>query len=172
MVRSALALARRSLGPLALLTLVGCSSPPPRRPNPTRPVPERRALEIIARAARKARLQPTEGRDITWHGGSTLHLDVVLEPKKWAVAYLTESDQNAEGATPAPKKDATHAASLLVVDGARVDAGMHVLVLFERDYLYDDQASDERDQTMTTAENSIERDVTDFLVQAKARGWE
>lgn len=164
---------RFALAPaVALLLAAACSSPPARSANPTRPVPERRALEIIARAARKARLTPTEGRDVSLQTGGKIHADALLEPKKWAVAYLTASDQSTAAEGSVPKKDPDHPTALVVADGSRADAGMHILVLYERDYLYDDQIGEEHEQTMITAENAIERDVTDFLVQAKARQWE
>jgi hypothetical protein len=164
---------RSALVALLLLSSVGCSKPAARSANPTKPVPERRASEIIARAVRKKKLTPVEGHDITTQLGGKLRADVILDERKWAIAFLTSEDTQREDAEPLPKKDAKNPSSLVVVGGSsKGSPGLKVLILFERDYLYDDQVGEDHEQTMITAENAIERDVTDFLVQAKAQGWE
>jgi hypothetical protein len=159
---------------LSLLTSgVGCSAPPPKSANPTKPVPERRAHEIIGRAVRKKKMTPVEGHEITSQLGGKLRADVVVQEHKWGVAFLTANDLAQETAEPLPKKDAKRPNALVVVDAVnKEDAGRKVLVLFERDYLYDDQVGEDHEQTMITAESAIERDVTDFLVQAGVQGWE
>lgn len=152
---------------------VGCSPPPARSANPTKPVPERRASEVVAKAVRKKKLTPVEGHEITTQLGGKLKADVIVEEKKWAIAFLTANDLQRDDAQPLPKKDEKRPNALVVVDAVnKEDKGLKVLVLFERDYLYDDQIGEDHEQTMITAENAIERDVTDFLVQAKAQGWE
>jgi len=163
---AALALVLLPLGP-------GCSTPPPRSANPTKPVPERRALEIIGRAVRKKKMTPVEGHEITTQLGGKLRADVILQERKWGVAFLTANDLTQDNAEPLPKKDPKRPNALVVVDAVnKEDAGLKVLVLFERDYLYDDQVGEDHEQTMITAESAIERDVTDFLVQAGVQGWE
>jgi hypothetical protein len=159
---------------LALLPLgLGCSTPPPRSANPTKPVPERRALEIIGRAVRKKKMTPVEGHEITTQLGGKLRADVILQERKWGIAFLTANDLTQDNAEPLPKKDPKRPNALVVVDAVnKEDAGLKVLVLFERDYLYDDQVGEDHEQTMITAESAIERDVTDFLVQAGVQGWE
>lgn len=169
MLRPLLALLAFSLAPLG----AGCSTPPARHANPTKPVPERRAMEVIARAVRKQRLTPTEGRDITTQVGGKLRADVILDEKHWGIAFMTANDLERDDAKPLPVKDPKRPSALVVVDAVgKQDQGLRVLVLFERDFLYDDQVGEEHEQTMITAENAIERDVTDFLVQAKSQGWE
>jgi hypothetical protein len=159
---------------LTLLPLgPGCSTPPPRSANPTKPVPERRALEIIGRAVRKKKMTPVEGHEITTQLGGKLRADVILQEHKWGIAFLTANDLTQENAEPLPKKDPKRPNALVVVDAVnKEDTGLKVLVLFERDYLYDDQVGEDHEQTMITAESAIERDVTDFLVQAGVQGWE
>jgi hypothetical protein len=160
----------------ALLALLGgsagCSPKASRAPNATRPVSERRAVEIIARAVRKNRLQAAEGRDVRTVSSGLIHADVLVDERKLGVAYITGGDLESEGSR-AEKKSGKPGGALLVESGSgKADAGMRVLMLFERDYLYDDQVGEDHEQTAITAEGAIERDVTDFLVQAKARGWE
>lgn len=157
----------------ALLLAAGCSKPAPRAANPTKPVPERRAVELIARAIRSEKLTPLEGRDVTLASNAKLHVDVFVDKHKWGIAYLTLNDSESEDGQPAPKKDSKRPNALVVVDAVgKNDAGTKILVLFEKDYLYDDQAGEEHEQTMITAEGAIQRDVVDFIVQAKAQGWE
>ncbi|MDW8250632.1 MAG: hypothetical protein RMJ98_15160 [Myxococcales bacterium] len=169
MFRPLLAFLTLSLLPLGL----GCSSPPPRSANPTKPVPERRALEVIGRAIRKKKMTPVEGHEITTQLGGKLRVDVLVQERKWGVAFLTANDLTQEGAEPLPQKDPKRPSALVVVDAVnKDDSGRKVLVLFERDYLYDDQVGEDHEQTMITAESAIERDVTDFLVQAGVQGWE
>ncbi len=151
----------------------GCSPKASRAPNATRPVSERRAVEIISRAMRKNHLQATEGRDVRTVSSGQIHADVLVDERKLGVAYLTNGDLEQEGSRVERKKGGKDGAPLLVESGSgKADAGMRVLILFERDYLYDDQVGEDHEQTAITAEGAIERDVTDFLVQAKARGWE
>jgi hypothetical protein len=151
----------------------GCSPKATRAPNATRPVSERKAVEIIARAVRKNRLEAAEGRDVRTVSSGLIHADVIVDDHKLAVAYLTGADLEQEGSRAEPKKGGKQGGALLVESGSgKADAGMHLLMLFERDYLYDDQVGEDHEQTAITAEGAIERDVTDFLVQAKARGWE
>jgi hypothetical protein len=169
MLRSLIAAFALSLLPLG----PGCSTPPPRSANPTKPVPERRALEIIGRAVRKKKMTPVEGHEITTQLGGKLRADVILQEHKWGIAFLTANDLTQENAEPLPKKDPKRPNALVVVDAVnKEDTGLKVLVLFERDYLYDDQVGEDHEQTMITAESAIERDVTDFLVQAGVQGWE
>ncbi len=169
MLRPALAALALTLLPLG----AGCSAPPARNANPTKPVPERRANEVIARAVRKKKMTPTEGHDITTQLGGKLRADVILDERKWAIAFMTSNDLARDDASPLPKKDEKRPSALVVVDAVnKEDKGYKILVLFERDYLYDDQVGEDHEQTMITAESAIERDVTDFLVQAKAQGWE
>lgn len=167
---------RRTFAALSFSMLVigpGCSPPPAKSANPTKPVPERRALEVIGRAVRKKKMTPVEGHEITTQLGGKLRADVILQEKKWGIAFMTANDLTAEDAKPLPQKDSKRPNALVVVDAVnKEDAGLKVLVLFESDYLYDDQLGEEREQTMVTAENAIGRDVTDFLVQAGAQGWE
>ncbi|MCU0655359.1 MAG: hypothetical protein MUF64_08745 [Polyangiaceae bacterium] len=162
-----------ALGLSLLAPGMGCSPPPARSANPTKPVPERRAHEIIGKAIRKKKMTPVEGNEISTQLGGKMRADVIVQERKWGVAFLTSNDLDQESAKPLPQKDPKRPSALVVVDAVnKEDSGRKVLVLFERDYLYDDQVGDEHEQTLITAESAIERDVTDFLVQAGVQGWE
>jgi hypothetical protein len=159
---------------LAALALVaaGCGKPPPRAPNPTTPISERRAIEIIGKAIRKEKLQPAEGRDLKTTAGAVVHVDVAVDERKFGIAYLTENDLSADGADNLPKKDPKRPRALVVAEGTRNEADAHVLLLIDKDYRFDDQVGEEHESTSITAEATLERDVRDFVVLAKSKHWE
>jgi hypothetical protein len=179
---SAPARARTSLDPArksrrALLCLLGgasllaaCSAPPPRAPNPTRPLEERRAVEIILQAFRDERDQPVQGHPIALAPGKSLQVDVSALGRKYGVAYVTAGERDAlSGALPARNPNMGDA--LQLVSGLGGDADARVLVLYDADYAYDDQVGEEHEETTVTAELKLRRDVRDFLVRAHAEKW-
>jgi hypothetical protein len=153
-----------------VLVLVGCGSPPPRAPNPTRPLDERRAVEIILGAFRNEHDRGVRGRIVTLPSGKKLEVDVSASGKKFGVAYLTANERRELGsAVPMPEpgmEDALH-----LVRGTGEDADAKILVLHDTNYLYDDQIGEEHEATVLTAENKLERDVRDFVVRAHAEKW-
>lgn len=156
--------------PLALaLTLVAaCGGAPPRTPNATRPLDERRAVPLIAKAFSDEEAKPSEPREIKLPTGKKLRVDVSSAGHKWGVAYVTAADL----ATLDPNADLPprpQNGDLAVVQGSGPDADAVVLVLFADDYKYDDLVGEEHESTTITAENKLKRDVRDFIVQAKAR---
>ncbi|MCC6647250.1 MAG: hypothetical protein IT374_16960 [Polyangiaceae bacterium] len=166
--RSALALALASLSMLA-----ACSGGPPRTPNPKKPIAERRAIEIIARAMKKERVTPAEGRDVKIQSGATVHMDVAVADKKFGVAYLTENDLGGGDADKIPQKDPKRPKALVLAEGgSKAEQDTKMLILFDRDYLSDDEVGEDHQSTSITAEAALERDVRDFMVQAKAKSWD
>lgn len=157
----------------SLWLLAACGSGPPRTPNPKKPIAERRAVEIIARAMKKERLTPAEGRDVKIQSGASVHMDVAVADRKFGVAYLTENDLAAEDADKIPRKDPKRPKALVLAEGgSKIEAETKMLILFERDYLSDDEIGEDHQSTSITAEAALERDVRDFMVQAKAKSWE
>jgi hypothetical protein len=154
---------------LVLLT-AGCGSPPPHAPNPTRPLDERRAVEIMLTAFREEGDGGVTGRSIALAAGKRLQVDVGATGKKYGVAYVTANERRALGlAVPAPQpgmEDALH-----LVRGTQNDADARILVLQDTDYLYDDEIGDEHEATVLTAEGKLDRDVRDFIVRAHAEKW-
>ena len=155
---------------LGLVVALGCGGPPPRAPNPTQPLDERRAVEIILTAFRAERDKGVTGRHVTLPGGKKLEVDVTGSGKAYGVAYVTSGERHELGnAVPAPEpgmEDALH-----LVRGSGDDRNAKILVLHDTNYLYDDQVGVEREKTTVTAERKLERDVRDFIVRAHAEKW-
>ena len=154
----------------ALVAAMGCGSPPPRAPNPTRPLEQRRAVELILQAFQEENDHGVTGRTISLAAGKRLDVDVTAAGKKYGVAYVTANERRALGlAVPPPQpgmEDALH-----LVRGAMGDSEARVLVLQDTDYLYDDQVGEEHEATVLTAEGKLDRDVRDFIVRAHAEKW-
>lgn len=148
----------------------GCGNGEARAPNPTRPLDERRAVEVIRRAVKNEGVDPAAGRDERiGSGGKTLHIDVGVSGKRYGVAFITSDDAQELGdAIPSPnKKD-----EKLKLVPAGDDGKVHVLLLFQQNYLYDDLAGEAHEQTMITCEGALSRDVRDFLTYARSKGFE
>lgn len=164
---------RSCFGPVALgacLTGLACGSPPPRPPNPTVPLAERRALEIITRTLKREKDGVVFGRVVNLVGGKPLTVDVTAAGHKWGIAYVTSSERHALGtAVPVPApgmEDALH-----LVRGTGNDFDSKILVLHDTNYLYDDQVGEEHQATILTAEAKLERDVRDFALRAHTERW-
>ncbi len=154
----------------AIALLSGCGGPPPRTANPTRPLDERRAVQIILRAFADERDRGVTGRTIALPGGKPLEVDVSSNGHRYGVAYVTGGERTSLGsALPTPEpgmEDALH-----VVRGTGDDHEAKILVLHDTGYLYDDQIGAEHEETTLTAERKLARDVRDFLVRAHAEKW-
>ncbi len=158
----------RLLGATALL--LACSEPTPRVPNPTRPLDERRATEIISQAFHDEGDEPVHGRPMSLAPGEALDIDVLARGKKYGVAYVTASERSALGGA-LPPRDPAMGDALQLVSGLGNDADARVLVLNDGEYLYDDQIGEEHGDASVTAELKLRRDVRDFLVRAHAEKW-
>lgn len=162
---------RRVVGTLLLGALVAaCGGPPPRTANPTRALDERRAVQIIVRAFHDERDRPIPGRSIEVIPGKKLEIDVGSQGKKYGVAYVTANERQALG-NALPQRDPSMGDALLLVSGGGDDRDAKILVLYDNDYLYDDQVGTEHEASTITAENKLARDVRDFLVRAHTEGW-
>jgi hypothetical protein len=158
----------RLLGATSLL--LACTDPPPRAPNPTRPLDERRAVEIILQAFHDERDEPVHGHPINLGAGKVLEVDVLVQNKKYGVAYVTASERSSLGGA-LPPRDPSMGDALQLVSGLGDDADARVLVLNDSDYVYDDQVGEGHQETTVTAELKLRRDVRDFLVRAHAEKW-
>jgi len=162
---------RRLVGTLVLGALaVACGGPPPRTANPTRALDERRAVQIIVRAFHDERDRPIPGRSIEVTPGKKLEIDVGSQAKKYGVAYVTANERQKLG-NALPQRDPSMGDALLLVSGGGDDRDAKILVLYDNDYLYDDQVGTEHEASTITAENKLARDVRDFLVRAHTEGW-
>jgi len=151
--------------------LVACGGgPPPRAPNPTRPLDERRAIEVIIQAFREEKDRPVPGSTIALTESKQIHIDVRAAERKYGVAYVTSAERLELGSA-LPEKDATMGDALQLVSGLGDDGDARVLVLRDSDYLYDDTGGDSREAPTLTAELKLKRDVHDFLVRAHVERW-
>ncbi len=163
----------RRLLPMALAALAlgaGCGGPPPRAANPTRPLDERRAVEIIVEAFHDERDRPTPGPLIALAPGKKLKIDVAAQGKKYGVAYVTGQERTDLGDA-LPARDPSMGDALQLVSGLGNDGDARVLVVHDTDYLYDDHVGEEHEETTLTAELKLRRDVRDFLVRAHTEKW-
>lgn len=152
------------------LACLGCGSPPPRPPNPTVPLSERRAIEIIVRTLKAERDQAVMGRMVTLAGDKPLIVDVTAAGHKWGISFLTARERHLLGAAvPLPVSGMEEALHLVRGTGSDFDA--RILVLHDTNYLYDDEAGKEHEATILTAEAKLERDVRDFATRAHAERW-
>ncbi len=155
---------------LGLPLLGACGGAPPRVANPTRPLDERRAIEIIIGAFRDEKEPPVPGEKVDIAGDHALEIDVKHQSRKWAVAYLTSNERQKMGGA-VPERTAEMGDALQLVSARRGDDVYKVLVLHDTSYVYDDQVGTEHEQTSITAERRLKRDVRDFLVRARTERW-
>ncbi len=140
-------------------TAIGCEPPGPKAPIPKRPIDEGRADKIIAESLQKEGLEPAAPQKMSF-GGKDVLLDVTVAGKKLGIAYLSPTDITELGDNPlARKKDVPG-------DPLRVETaggGIHFVVLYSSDYVYDDVEGAQHEATVITAENRLDRDVRDFV---------
>ena len=153
----------------ALLSLA-CGGPPPRTVNPTRPLDERRAVEVIIEAFREERDAPVPGGDVSLSETKKLHVDVNSQERKYGVAYVTAQERLDLGKA-LPPRDPAMGDALQLVSGLGADGDARVLVLEDTEYLYDDNVGEAHEASGLTAELKLKRDVHDFLVRAHSEKW-
>jgi hypothetical protein len=154
---------------LAAVLGIGCGPGEAKAPNPTRPLAERRALEVIRRAMKNEGVDPASGRDEKIAGnGAPLHIDVGVQGRAYGVAYITE-DEAGPLATAAQITNNSGGKMRLVQAGD--DGETHVAVLFAQNYLYDDQVGEGHEMTTIAAENKLARDVQDFVTHAREKKY-
>jgi hypothetical protein len=146
------------LGALA----AGCGTGEARAPNPTRPLDEQRAVEVIRRAMRAVGVEPAGPRDDQLAGRvEVMHIDVGVQGKLYGVAFITEQDAKELGGSVTPNgRD-----EKLKVESTQ--GGARVLLLFQQNYVYDDLVGEGHALTAITAENALARDVREFVNHAK-----
>jgi hypothetical protein len=153
----------------AWIALPACSSGEARAPNPTRPLTERRAIEVIRKAMRDDRLEPAPGRNVQLSpSGKTMHIDVGVRDHEFGVAYITQEDAHVLGdAIPPPnRKD-----ERLRIVRAGSDGETRIVVLYQDNYLYDDLAGEAHEQTSIAVESQLTRDVQDFITHARTQKY-
>lgn len=154
----------------AALFSLACGAPPPRTVNPTRPLDERRALELIIEAFHEEHDRPVRGGDLVLSNSLMLHVDVNALDHKYGVAYLTAPERASLGST-LPPRDPALGDALQLVSGVGTDSDARVLVLQDLDYVFDDHLGEVHEASSLTAELKLKRDVHDFLVRAHTEKW-
>jgi hypothetical protein len=157
------------LGASALPLATGCSGPDIKAPNPTRPLDERRAIEVIRRAMRQEGVDSADGRDVKLQPtGKMIHVDVGVQGHEYGIAYITQDDMNGlKDAIPPPNKKDER---LRILRGGD-DGETRIVALYQDNYLYDDLAGEAHEQTTIQVEGQLTRDVQDFLVHAKSQRY-
>lgn len=152
---------------LGALALSACDPPPPKAPNVTRMLDERRAIEIIHRAVSAEGQRPTAGRDEPISNGTkTLHVDVSIDGKKFGIAYITADDQAALGSEiQAPNKPEEK----LRLQRVGADGSAFIVLLYQVNYRYDDLSGEGHEQTTISCETELTRDVRDFVTYALSK---
>ena len=153
---------------LAALLSLHCDDQPAQHATQSRPMDEPRAQEVIAKTFQNEGIEPEAGRSVTLTSQS-VKLEVGATGHKYGVVWLTR-EIAPKLASLLPKHD-NDEGPLVVLDGIGKDAGAHVLVLWETDYVTDDLAGEAHASTEIAAEAKLERDVRDFLVKAKSDQW-
>lgn len=147
---------------------LGCGPSAVRAPNPTRPLDERRAIEVIRRAVQNQGAVPAPAREVKLSTGKELHLDVSVQGHDYGIAYITLDDaQKLGSAIPPPNRKDER---LRLVRGGD-DGETHVVLLYQDNYLYDDQVGEAHEQTTITAERALSRDVEDFITHARTQKY-
>lgn len=154
----------------ALCGVAACGPGVAKAPNPVRPVDERRAIELIAGAIKSEGVEPAPGRDEPIPGtGKSLHITVGVQGKKYGVAYVTPEVAASLGdAIPPPN----HKDELLKLKRLGNDGEIHVVLLYQQNYVYDDLVGESHEQTAISTERTLTRDVRDFVVHARARSFQ
>ena len=152
------------------LAAAGCGTPEAKAPSPKRPIDEGRAVKLIAAAVRDAGFEPEPGRTITMTSGKKIQLDVTVKDHRFGFAYLTASDLKELKGDPIADKDGS-GDDLIVRTGDGDDADVHFVVLYAKDYVFDDNVGEAHEATTITAENKLDRDTRDFIMIVKKQGW-
>jgi len=162
---------RPALALVAALVSLACGGgPSPRSVNPTRPLDERRAIELIVEAFRDEHDRAVPGGTLSLSEAQTLHVDVNGQDRKYGVAYITASERITLGTT-LPPRDPAMGDALQLVSGLGADGDARVLVLQDTDYVYDDHVGAGHEASSFAAELKLKQDVHDFLVRAHTEKW-
>jgi hypothetical protein len=150
-----------------VMSAAACGPGEARAPNPTRPLDERRAVEVIRKAIALEGVQPAPGRDAPLTGHEkVVRIDVGVEGHEYGIAYITSEDAEKLGST-IPPKPAEDEKGRIVRVGEAGDG--RVLLLYQDNYRYDDLVGEEHEQTAIAVERVLTRDVHDFINYAKEK---
>jgi hypothetical protein len=148
----------------------GCGSAPLRAPHPAQPLDEPRAVALITETFQRERLRTAPAVELMLSAHTTLRADVIDASGTLAVAYLTRTERDRLGKE-LPSSSQRHADELVIVTAQGSAGTARVLVLFDYDYVDDEERGAPREQTSITSRLKLRRDVLDFLACAKTECW-
>lgn len=148
----------------------GCAAAPLRAPHPAQPLDEPRAVALIAETFRDERLATGPATDLALSAHASLRADVIDGSGKLAVAYLTRAERDRLGRE-LPAHSEQQPDELVIVAAQGASGTAHVLVLYDYDYLDDEERGTPREQTSITSKLKLRRDVLDFLTCARTECW-
>ncbi len=159
------------LGSLAGTAALGCGGSKQKVDHDVLRSPdERTATAWIAKAFRKEGFEVEAGRKIKIGAETSVNADVSAIDAPWSVLWLREDEvQELKGKLPnAPAGVASGA--LWVHRGVGGDEDQRMLILLEKAYEYDPDPRGDKGvvRSIQEVEARTIRDVTDFLVRAKA----
>lgn len=135
-----------------------------------KPPDERTATTWIAKAFRKEQLEVEAGRKIKIGNNAFVTADVSATDKPWSVIWLrADEQQELKGKLPKAPEGLAEGA-LWVHRGIDDDKDERMLILLEQNYEYDSDPRGDKGvvRSIQEVEARTVRDVTDFLVRAKA----
>lgn len=135
-----------------------------------RPPDERTATTWIAKAFRREKLAVEAGRKIQIGANASVVAEVSATDKPWSVVWLrADEQQELKGKLPKPPPGVADGA-LWVHRGVGDDSDERMLILLEQNYEYDPDPRGDKGvvRSVQEVEARTVRDVTDFLVRAKA----
>jgi hypothetical protein len=155
-----------ALGLSAALLGAACGPPEVRAPNPTRPLDERRAIEVIRRAVTSEGGKPAPERDVQLVSGKTIRIDVSIEGHDYGIAYITTDDAEKLGSAIKPRNQKNE---VLRIAPAGPEGETKIVLLYQENYRYDDLVGEQHEQTTITSERELTRDVRDFITHARTQ---
>ncbi len=150
------------LGVVAVLVFAAGCGEPSSAVSMMRTLEQRRAQAIIEKALTQNGVNPRPGRTFKLEGGDSLREDFSVPSSPYGIAYITE-DEATKLAKALPKRDIGSKLRLF-----RPNKSDIVLLLYQDNYKFD--IGGKHSATALTAEKTLDRDVTDFVLHVVKQG--
>lgn len=148
---------------------MGCSGTQRVATGTLRPLEETRAIEVILEAFQQVGVQPEFHRRIHLQGDRVMEIDVATAGHHHGVEYLQAQDRADFGSVLPQRRNPD---ALLTCTGVGEDAHVDVLLLDDRDFLYEpnpDNAGPGH-PTIVEVEDRLRRAVVDYLTYLRQQG--